>query len=143
MTTSRAILQFTLSPKTPSRTVYTRRMYAIIRKYTPAVAEGGANQCFADITGMRTFLKMTYTEIAQKIQKELVRELGVPCVLRIASEKSFTEAKAKAKKPHNVSTYKELNGLFQGSAFIEHRNRTPDVSIKRTRLTVPFIGKVS
>lgn len=143
MTTSRAILQFTLSPKATSRAIYTRRMYAIIRKYTPAVAEGTVNQCFADITGMRTFLKMTYTEIAQKIQKEIVKELSVPCVLRIATEKSFSTAKANTKKPHSVSTYKELNTLFQGSAFVEPRNRTPGVPVKRMRLTVPFIGKVS
>lgn len=143
MTSSKALLEFTLSPKVSSRTVYTRRMYAIIRKYTPDVVEGKANQCFADITGMRTFLKMSYSEIAQRIQKDLAKELGHSFVLRIATQKSFNEALIHTKKTGSVSTYKEMNTLFRGISLVDNNSRPRTVSGKKMRLSVPFIGKVS
>ena len=71
MTTKRAIIQIVASGKNDSRINYSRRMYAVIRRYTPDVAEGNTNECLADLTGLRTFFKMTYAEIAEKIKKDL------------------------------------------------------------------------
>lgn len=143
MTTSKAIIRFGTYGKTPTSINYTRRMYAIIRRYTPDVTEGGVNECFADLTGLRTFFKMTYSEIAQKIQKELAKELGLVFTLKIASTKTYISAKNKTRKSQSISTYKEINSLFAGSTFTPAYARKTTTTIRKKRLAVPFIGKVS
>lgn len=144
MTTSsaRAIIHITASGRQESRISYTRRMYAIIRRYVPDVAEGATNECFADLTGLRTFFKMTYAEIAEKIKQDLTKDLGVRFTVRVATAKAFTEAKNRSKKSQSISTYKEMNKLFIGSSFVEAAKRTGPRTAKR-RFTVPFIGKVN
>lgn len=116
-------------------------MYAIIRRYTPNVAEGNTNECFADLTGLRTFFKMTYAEMTEKILRDLSAEIGVSFTVRIATCDAFLEAKNKSKKVKSFSTYKELNKLFAGASFVVAKNRK---SLRlRRKLTVPFLGKVS
>ena len=66
-----AIIKISVAKKDISRINYSRRMYAIIRRYTPNVVEGLSNECYADLTGLRTFFKMTYTEMTEKIVTDL------------------------------------------------------------------------
>ncbi|HCC05872.1 TPA: hypothetical protein DEP94_00685 [Candidatus Nomurabacteria bacterium] len=135
----RAIISIGTYGKNNSRINYSRRMYAIIRKYTPDVVEGNMNECLADLTGLRTFFKMTYAEIAEKIKKDLTREIGIRFTLKVSTTTAFDSVKNKSKKPQSISTYKEINKLFAGSNFITTKNV---LGFKR-KLSVPFIGKVS
>jgi hypothetical protein len=139
--TKPAIIHITTSGKNFSQVNYARRMYAIMRRYTPNVAEGVSNECFADLTGLRTFFKMTYAEMTDKILKDLKAEIGVAFTVRVTTVDAFEKAKNKGKKSKSVSTYKELNKLFAGSKFTAIKNRK-SLTIKR-KLTVPFLGKVS
>lgn len=116
-------------------------MYAIIRRYTPNVVEGNSNECFADLTGLRTFLKMTYKEMTLQILNDLKTEIGITCTVRVTTVDAYLEAKNKGKKSKNISTYKEMNKLFKGSSYVVAKNRT--ALYKRKRLTVPFLGKVA
>lgn len=118
-------------------------MYAIIRRYTPDVTEGMINECYADLTGLRTFFKMTYAEIAENIKKDLSRDIGVRFVLSIATIDSFNKAKNSSKKTEGLSTYKEINSLFAGTAFVRSQNKRSLSDSKKLKFTVPFIGKVS
>lgn len=139
--TKPAIIRITTSGKNFSRVNYSRRMYAIIRRYTPNVNEGEMNECFADLTGLRTFFKMSYKEMAGKILKDLNTEIGVSFTVSVATVDSFEKVKNKTKKSKSVSTYKELNKLFVGSSFVAVKNRK-SLSLRR-KLTVPFLGTVS
>ncbi len=139
--TKPAIIHITTSGKSFSRVNYTRRMYAIIRRYTPNVAEGNSNECFADLTGLRTFFKMTYAEMTEKILKDLKTEIGVAFTVRVSTVDAFEAAKNKNKKLKSVSTFKEMNKLFSGKAFTAIKNRK-SFTVKR-RLTIPFLGKVA
>lgn len=142
MTSSpRAIIHITTSGKSFSRVNYSRRMYAILRRYTPDVAEGKINECFADITGLRTFFKMTYKEMVEKIIADLSTEIGVTFTVRVATVKMFEEAKGKNKKSKTISTYKELNKLFAGLSFVPAKDRK--ILRMRKKLTIPFLGKVA
>ncbi len=118
-------------------------MYAIIRRYTPDVTEGGANECFADLTGLRTFFKMTYAEIAEKIKNDLTKEIGVRFSIRVATSKAFITAKAQSKKSSTISTYKEINTLFAGTSLGVKKQVPYKSTIYKRRFVVPFIGKVS
>lgn len=135
----RAIIQINTFSKNTNSINYSRRMYAIIRRYTPDVVEGGVNECLADLTGLRTFFKMTYAEIAEKIKKDLSKEIGIKFNLKVTTTSVFTSAKNMSKKSQSISTYKEINKLFAGSNFLSEKS----ISGTRKRLTVPFIGKVS
>jgi nucleotidyltransferase/DNA polymerase involved in DNA repair len=141
--TTRAIIHIATLPKNYSRINYSRRMYAIIRRYTPDVVEGGTNECFADLTGLRTFFKMSYAEIAEKIKKELASEIGIRFALRVATVAQFEKAKL-GKKSHGtaISTYKEINKLFVGSSYVAAPHRKQIKLVRGRRLAVPFIGKI-
>lgn len=140
--TSRAILRITISTKNNPRINYSRRMYAIIRRYTPEAVEGGRNECFAELTGLRTFFKMTYQEIAEKILRDLYTEIGVRFKVHVARPEEFDKASHLFKKTKHVTTYKELNNLFVGKSFVSASKRTSSRLVKRVRLMVPFLGKV-
>lgn len=145
-TITRAVVRITAGGKNTSSVNYSRRMYAIIRRYTPEVIEGVTNECFAEITGLRTFFKMSYAELVQAIVKDLKKEIGVSFTVHVIQAGEFESARKVSKKTKQISTYKEINSLFKGASFIPREDRT---SIRRTlrarqiRLSVPYLGKVS
>lgn len=144
--TKRAIIRISTGGKHDSRINYSRRMYAIIRRYTPDVTEGNINECFADLTGLRTFFKMTYAEIAENIKKDLIKDIGVKFILSITSVEAFNKAKnnfkTSSRKAESFSTYKEINKLFAGTPIKSTQERGVAV-VKKRRFAVPFIGAVS
>lgn len=139
---SRAIIHISAHSKVSTRINYSRRVYAIVRRYTPEAVEGEKNECFAELTGLRTFFKMTYQEIADKILADIYAEIGVQFKVRVVSASLFDSVKNKNKKQSTVSTYKEINKLFVGKSFVDASKRISPRLIKRVRLTVPFLGKV-
>jgi len=44
-----------------------QRLFAIVRRYTPEVEEYGIDESFSDLTGLRRPLRMSYEEMAVKI----------------------------------------------------------------------------
>src|ERR687885_763296 len=56
--------------------LYSKRLFAIIRRFTPDVEEYSIDEAFADLTGLRRPLRMSYEEMAQKIKHDLDAELG-------------------------------------------------------------------
>ncbi len=151
MSSSRAIIRISATSKHTLRINYARRMYAIIRRYTPEALQGVPNECFAELTGLRTFFKMTYNELAETILRDLSHEIGIRFTVRVAKVKEYEDASTISKKhskkqtTKNVSTYKELNTLFAGRS-LGLRESTPCtrslISSKKIRLSVPFLGKV-
>ena len=53
-----------------------KRLFDIVRRYTGEVEEYSIDECFADLTGLRRPLRMSYTQMAERIQKDLSVELG-------------------------------------------------------------------
>ncbi len=143
---TRAIVRITAGGKSASKINYRRRMYAIMRRYTPEVAEGTTNECFAEITGLRTFFKMSYAELAQSIIADLKKEIGATFTLHIAKVSEFETALHIAKKPKHIATYNEINSLFKGASFVPQEDRTSikhTLRAKRIRLSIPYLGKVA
>lgn len=79
--------------------LFSRRMYAIVRRYTSDVEEYSIDECFADITGLRRPLKKTYVEIAKRIQWELAQELGMTFSVGLAPNKVLAKVASKRLKP--------------------------------------------
>ncbi len=79
--------------------LFSQRMYAITRRYTPAVEEYGIDECFADITGLRRLHRMSYPQIALRIKAELERELNMTFSLGLGPTKVLAKLGSKWCKP--------------------------------------------
>ena len=72
----RAVIKVSISGNKSTLGInHSRRIYSILRRYTPEVAEGGSNICYAELTGLRTFFKMSYVQMMTVIKKEVEKEL--------------------------------------------------------------------
>jgi hypothetical protein len=122
---------------------YQRRIYSILRRYTPEVSEGAHGSCFAELTGLRTFFKMTYSEMILRITKDIKNEVGVTVKISAATAAELEGGRRSTKRAPSVSTYTEMNTLFRGSHFIPESKRGSSRLTKKVKLSVPFLGKVS
>lgn len=83
--------------------LFSARMYAIVRRYTSAVEEYSIDECFADLTGMRRSLRMSYPQIAEQIQHELEHELGMTFSIGVSVTKTLAKVGSKWKKPAGLT----------------------------------------
>ena len=83
--------------------LFSNRMYEIVRRYTPTVEEYSIDECFADLTGLRKTLRMPYPKIAARLQQELERELGISFSIGVAPTKVLAKVGSKWKKPHGLT----------------------------------------
>jgi len=83
--------------------LFSARMYEIVRRYTAAVEEYSIDECFAELTGLRRPLKMPYAKIAEKIKSDLDRELGLTFSAGLAPTKVLAKVASKWKKPDGLT----------------------------------------
>jgi len=79
-----------------------KRLFDIVRRYTPQVEEYSIDECFADLTGLRRTFRMPYIEIAEKIKKELDSELGFTFSAGLAPTKVLAKIASKWNKPSGL-----------------------------------------
>lgn len=79
--------------------IFSERMYEIVRRYTPAVEEYSIDECFADLTGMRRVNRMNYRDMAHSIREELRVELGMTFSLGLSCTKVLAKIGSKWRKP--------------------------------------------
>ncbi|HEX2792205.1 MAG TPA: DNA polymerase IV, partial [Candidatus Paceibacterota bacterium] len=80
-------------------TLYSLRMYEIMRRYTPEVEEYGIDECFGDLTGLKRVHRMSYEEMAQKIKQDLRRELDISFSVGISCTKVLAKVGSNYRKP--------------------------------------------
>ncbi len=80
-------------------TLYSLRMYEIMRRYTPEVEEYSIDECFGDVTGMRRVHKKSYEDIARAIKADLQRELDITFSVGISCTKVLAKLGSKYEKP--------------------------------------------
>lgn len=83
--------------------LFSIRMYNIVRRYTPVIEEYSIDECFADITGMRRPLRMSYEQIAERIKYDLDTELGMTFSVGLAPNKVLAKVGSKWKKPSGLT----------------------------------------
>jgi len=79
--------------------LFSKRMFAIMRRYSSVVEEYGIDEGFMDITGMRRALGMGYRAIAARIKQDIQRELGITVSLGLAPTKVLAKLGSKSCKP--------------------------------------------
>jgi DNA polymerase IV len=80
-----------------------KRFFAIVRRYTPDVEEYSIDECFADLTGLRRPLRMSYLKIAERIKRELDAELGFTFSVGLAPNKVVAKIASKWAKPSGLT----------------------------------------
>jgi DNA polymerase-4/DNA polymerase V len=79
------------------------RFFAIVRRYTPEVEEYSVDECFADVTGLRRPLRMSYLQIAERIKQDLDTELGFTFSVGLAPNKVVAKIASKWQKPSGLT----------------------------------------
>ncbi|WDL95591.1 DNA polymerase IV [Alicyclobacillus sp. ALC3] len=80
---------------------FSRRVFAVVRNYTPQVEVFSIDECWADVTGSRQF--GTAVEIARQIQTRIQSELGLPCSIGVAPNKFLAKMASDLKKPMGLT----------------------------------------
>ena len=79
--------------------LFSKRMFDVVRRYTSAVEEYSIDECFAELTGLRRPLHMSYEEMASTIQQELAHDLGITFSVGLAPTKVVAKVASKKRKP--------------------------------------------
>ena len=83
--------------------LFSVRMFSIVRRYTPQVEEYSIDECFADLTGLQRPLNMPYAKIAECIKRDLDKELGMTFSVGLAPTKVLSKVGSKWKKPSGLT----------------------------------------
>ena len=78
-------------------------MFSIVKRFTPDVEEYSIDECFADLTGLRRSLNMSYEKMAEKIKEALDSELGFTFSVGLAPTKVLAKLGSKWKKPSGLT----------------------------------------
>lgn len=90
--------------------LFSKRMFAIMRNFSPTVEEYSVDEGFADIYGLRRPLHKTYRDIGAALQDTVQTELGIPVSVGISLTKSLAKLASEYKKPSGL-TLVEGRGL--------------------------------
>lgn len=79
--------------------LFSRRIFAIMRRYSPQVEEYSIDEAFADLKGLRRLHHAGYGEIAGRMQADIHREVGVTVSVGLSLTKSLAKLASKYRKP--------------------------------------------
>jgi DNA polymerase-4/DNA polymerase V len=83
--------------------LFSRRMFNIMRRFTPQVEEYSIDEAFADLTGMRRALKGSYESIALQMRDAIENELGINVSVGLSITKVLAKIASKYQKPHGFT----------------------------------------
>ena len=83
--------------------LYSKRMFEIMRRYTPAVEEHSIDEGFADLSGLRRVFHGSYQEIAQKMQADIIAELDIGVSIGLSLSKGLSKLASAFRKPRGFT----------------------------------------
>ena len=86
--------------------IFSKRMFTIMRRYSPLVEESSIDEGFIDLTGTRRLHHKGYKEIATALQQEIENELGMTVSIGISLSKSLAKLCSKFRKPCGLTAVK-------------------------------------
>lgn len=79
--------------------LFSKRMFEIMRRFTPLVEEYSIDEAFAEITGLRRPLRGSYEDIAQRMKKAIEVELGITVSVGLSVTKTLAKVASDYRKP--------------------------------------------
>jgi DNA polymerase-4/DNA polymerase V len=86
-----------------SYSLFSKRMFDILRRFTPDVEEYSIDEAFADISGMRRVFRCSYEDIARRAQESVRRELGITVSIGVSVSKTLAKLCSKFRKPAGLT----------------------------------------
>ncbi len=80
---------------------YSRRVMAILAEYAPVVEQISIDEAFLDVTGCE-LLHGSAEVIARRIQERVRSDIGLPCSLGVASNKTVAKIATDSGKPNGL-----------------------------------------
>ncbi len=80
-----------------------KRMFEIVRRWTPIVEEHSIDEGFADLTGMRRFHHCSYEQMGRDIQSAICAEIGLTVSVGISLSKGLAKLCSKYRKPNGFT----------------------------------------
>ncbi|MBI2027217.1 MAG: DNA polymerase IV [Deltaproteobacteria bacterium] len=102
--------------------LYSSRLYHIIRRFTPTIEEYSIDEAFFDLTGLRRLYRCSYWGVLQKIQETVHAELDIPVSLGVSLSKTLAKIASKWCKPKGLTA-------IPGRKIHEYLAQTPIISV--------------
>ncbi len=83
--------------------LFSVRMFEILRRFSPDVEEYSIDEAFVDLTGLRRSFHGSYESIARKMQEAIGQELGLSVSVGVSLSKVLAKIGSKHKKPHGLT----------------------------------------
>jgi DNA polymerase IV len=79
--------------------LYSKRMFNILRRFTPVVEESSIDEGFADLTGLRRLHRSSYEDIARRVKDTIRAELDITVSAGLSLSKGLAKLASKFRKP--------------------------------------------
>src|SRR5271169_2939082 len=83
--------------------LFSVRMFDILRRFSPDVEEYSIDEAFVDLTGLRRSFHGSYESIAEKMRKAIETELGITVSAGVSLSKVLAKIGSKHKKPNGLT----------------------------------------
>lgn len=83
--------------------LYSLRMFDILRRFSPDVEEYSIDEAFVDLTGLRRSFHGPYGMIAKKVQETIEKELGITVSIGVSISKVLAKIASKHNKPSGLT----------------------------------------
>ncbi len=83
--------------------LFSLRMFEILRRFSPDVEEYSIDEAFVDLTGLRRSFHGPYEMIAKRMQETIETELGITVSIGVSLSKVLAKIGSKHMKPHGLT----------------------------------------
>jgi DNA polymerase-4/DNA polymerase V len=83
--------------------LFSLRMFEILRRFSPVVEEYSIDEAFVDLTGLRRSFHGSYGLIAQKMRETIEKELGITASIGVSLSKVLAKIGSKHNKPNGLT----------------------------------------
>ncbi len=83
--------------------LFSVRMFEILRRFSPDVEEYSIDEAFVDLTGLRRSFHGPYETIAEKMRRTIKQELGITVSAGVSLSKVLAKIGSKHKKPDGLT----------------------------------------
>ncbi len=92
-----------------SYSIFSQRMFEIMRRFTPVVEEYSIDEAFADLGGMDRYFGQNYEHIARDMQQAIHRELALTVSVGLSLTKSLAKIASDFRKPCGLTLVEAPN----------------------------------
>lgn len=90
---------------------YQNKIERTLKRYTQEIEMSGRSDYFADITGLRTLLKMTYKEIGESISCDFKKNIGIYLPTSLSTSKVLAHLGSKDGDPKSLQVVNGRNSV--------------------------------